>query len=209
MPWHRDLIQGERRGRGPHVTHKEKQTSRCLGSSWRRALGLPCPSASRKSEQTWPWERQHGGSDHGPTTSWGTPPTHCLASLGLGLWIPAAGIPMSCLTVLLWDHLCSKRQNYTVTREITPHRQILIILKAFPSAGDGGGLALRTPQGILWQSLDVSNSASARVNSDHSLEFSEPYLIIRSHKRDNTTSNLGCLEGSAELKDVQKTVLLH
>lgn len=46
----------------------------------------------------------------------------------------------------------------------------------------------------------MSNSASARVNSDYSLEFSEPYLIIRSHKRDNTTFNLGCLEGSAELK---------
>lgn len=42
VPWHRDLVQGERRGRGPYVSHKEKQTGRCLCSSGRGAGHLAC-----------------------------------------------------------------------------------------------------------------------------------------------------------------------
>lgn len=76
---------GSALAQGPHSRGEERQGTVCNSQretdrplfaqqrERRRAPRLHCPSASRKSEQTWPREGQHGVSDHGPTTSWGTP----------------------------------------------------------------------------------------------------------------------------------------
>lgn len=55
--------------------------------------------------------------------------------------------------------------------------------------------------------MDLSARSGVYVNFGSSLEFSEPYSVILSHNRDDTTYNIRFLEGSTELMDFQKTVL--
>lgn len=125
-------FKGRGKAGGPYLTDKEKQISRYLCSSWQgTGYHLHCPSIYRKSEQTWPWEGQHGDSDRGSTTSWKT--SNMRRSLS-GPWSlhPSNGDEDFDTSLFLQGHVCSWMQ-YFVKHKITLCSQMMVSFQALPS----------------------------------------------------------------------------